>query len=308
MNFTRFFKKHKLAAPAQKQHLFSIGIYTGLSPFELKADSKIVNPVLSRQDVSDVKCLFVADPFMIKLESAWYMFFEMYNGHRWKGEIGLAKSENARQWVYQGVVLSESFHLSYPYVFYWEDEFYMIPESGDNHSIRLYRAKNFPTGWELVCTLLSQQTFVDSSVIFHHGKWWLFTETNADLKHDTLKVFYAENLWSPWREHPLSPVVRGNPHIARPAGRIMPDGEKLIRFAQDCYPIYGTQVLAFEVNINENRYDEKPIALNPLLKASGKGWNANGMHHIDLHRSTGGEWLACVDGWISVDSLVERHD
>ena len=308
MNFTRFFKRRKKAPVNEKQHLFSIGMFTGLSPFELGASSKITNPVLTRKDVIDAKCLFVADPFILKVKSAWYMFFEMYNGYKWKGEIGLAKSDDAYQWVYQGVVLSEPFHLSYPYVFCWGNEFYMIPESGNNHSIRLYRAKNFPFGWEYVCTLLSHQKFADSSVIYHHEKWWLFTETNTDLKHDTLKVFYSVNLLGPWREHPLSPVVRGNPHIARPAGRIIAYDEKLIRFAQDCYPIYGTQVLAFEVNISEKRYEEKPVAPNPLLKASGEGWNANGMHHLDLHCSTDGEWLACVDGWIAVDSLVEHND
>lgn len=302
MKLQHFFRRRKKAQVTEKKPLFSIGIFTGRSLIELGPPSNISNPVLTRQDVTDVKALFVADPFMIKVESTWYMFFEIYNGITWKGEIGVAKSENAHEWVYQSVVLSESFHLSYPYVFCFENEFYMIPESARTLSIRLYRAKSFPFEWEFIGPLLSEERFADSSVVYHNKKWWLFTETNPDLKHDTLKVFYSESLRGRWKEHPLSPVIRGDPHIARPAGRIISCGDKLVRYAQDCYPIYGTQVRAFEVSISEKLYVEKEASAEPLLSPSHNGWNANGMHHVDAHELKKGEWLACVDGWIAVDS------
>jgi hypothetical protein len=35
-----------------------------------------------------------------------------------------------------------------------------------------------------------------------------------------------------------------------------------------------------------------------MLSASGRGWNAGGMHHVDVHRLEDGYWLACVDGWV----------
>jgi len=39
---------------------------------------------------------------------------------------------------------------------------------------------------------------------------------------------------------------------------------------------------------------------NPILKASGVGWNKDGMHHIDLHQVEQDKWIACVDGFYIV--------
>ena len=308
MKFARFFKRRKKGPVSENKSLFSIGVFKGKSPFGLSPSGKGLNPVLTREDVSDAKALLVADPFMLRVENTWYMFFEVLNRSTGKGEIGLAKSGNAFEWHYQKIVLAEPFHLSYPYVFQWEDEFYMIPETARTYSIQLFRAKNFPFGWALAGTLLSNQRFADSSIIYHNEKWWLFTETNPDLKHDTLRVFYAESLYGIWKEHPSSPVIQGNPHIARPAGRVFSYDGRLVRYAQDCYPTYGTQVSAFFVELTEDVYSEKEVPDNPVLSPSGSGWNAHGMHHVDPHLVKDGEWVACVDGWIGVDSLVYNRD
>ncbi|NLG19195.1 MAG: hypothetical protein GX556_17870, partial [Fibrobacter sp.] len=44
-------------------------------------------------------------------------------------------------------------------------------------------------------------------------------------------------------------------------------------------------------------YKEEPWEGNPLLEGSGKGWNAERMHHVDLHRTGEKSWVASVDGW-----------
>ena len=59
----------------------------------------------------------VADPFMVFENGTWYMFFEAMNDFESRGVIGLATSEDGLSWQYQKIILNESFHLSYPYVF-----------------------------------------------------------------------------------------------------------------------------------------------------------------------------------------------
>jgi|YNPMSStandDraft_1061717.scaffolds.fasta_scaffold369569_1 hypothetical protein len=49
-------------------------------------------------------------------------------------------------------------------------------------------------------------------------------------------------------------------------------------------------------NLTKRDYEEKPVAQNPLLQASGAGWNAHGMHQLDVIRKADGRWLAVVDG------------
>src|SRR5262245_13276304 len=65
--------------------------------------------------------------------------------------------------------------------------------------------------------------------------------------NDTLRLFYSEDLLGPWVEHPKSPIVSGKPHIARPGGRVIVSGDRVIRYAQDDTPRYGNQVWAFEI-------------------------------------------------------------
>jgi len=85
--------------------------------------------VLTAGDIVDVRAAFVADPFMILRKGVWYLFFEVLRDYTRTGEIGLAVSEDLVRWLYQKIVLRESFHLSYPHVFEWEGSYYMVPET-----------------------------------------------------------------------------------------------------------------------------------------------------------------------------------
>ncbi|MBW4501665.1 MAG: family 43 glycosylhydrolase [Scytonema hyalinum WJT4-NPBG1] len=280
-----------------KKERWSIGIYTGKSPVDLDAPKEIKNPVLTRRNVSDVRAGFVADPFMIKVDSTWFMFFEVLNQQTRRGEIGLATSEDTVNWKYEKIVLAEPFHLSYPYVFEWMNEYYMIPESHQANSIRLYKASKFPTEWSFVGNIKSGASFLDASIFRHADKWWLFTETNPQHNFDTLRLYYADELLGSWIEHPKSPIISGNAHIARPGGRVLVMNDKIIRYTQDCQPDYGTQLRAFEITeLTTTSYQEREINQNLVIKPTGVGWNGAGMHHIDPHLIDEEQWIACVDG------------
>ena len=279
-----------------REKRWSIGIYSGPSPFALHAADTVVNPVLSALDVTDVPAKFVADPFMIRKDPAWYMFFEVLNEKSRHGEIGFATSRDALHWRYGGIVLTEPFHLSYPYVFAVDNQYYMIPESGEARSIRLYTSQDFPTRWTLAATLVDGVAFVDSSVVQYERTWFLFTETRPSAD-DTLGLYYADMLAGPWREHPQSPIVTHDAHTSRPAGRVVVLNGKLFRYAQDDAPSYGARVFAFEItDLTRTSYRERPVGEFPIVAASGDGWNAAGMHHVDAHALGENAWIACVDG------------
>lgn len=280
---------------------WSIGIYTGGSPVELGPAEGVVNPVLAAAQVSDVPADFVADPFMLRVGQRQYMFFEVWNRQTGKGEIGLAMSDDLKSWTYQRIVLAEPFHLSYPHVFDWEGEYYMVPESCAVNSIRLYKATRFPVEWAFVRTLLDGRDYVDSSVFHANGRWWLLAGTGAlPYRADTLHLFHAESLLGRWRQHPKSPVVRSNVHVGRLAGRVLVQGDRIIRYAQDCDGGYGLRVRALEITeLTTRRYREREFTQSPILEPSGAGWNASGMHHVDLIHHDADRWIACVDGQIA---------
>ena len=284
---------------APKVDEWSIGIYFGKSPYAFSPNEAISNPVLTRHSVSDVVASYVADPFMVPVGGEWYMFFEVLNRQTRKGQIGLATSRNGLTWTYRQIVLDEPFHLSYPYVFQWRSGWYMVPESCAKNAIRLYRAEPFPTRWVYVRDLIPNCDHADPSLIYHNERWWLFASSgNTKRKADNLHVFHANDLHGEWTEHAQSPVVRDNTEIARPGGRILFLGDRLVRYTQDCRTVYGHQVRAIRIDdLSLNRYVETPISDAPVVRAGMEHWNEIGMHHVDAHCIADNRWMACVDGW-----------
>jgi hypothetical protein len=277
--------------------VYSIGILKGPSPLALAATGES-NPVLTRDDVPDVLAVYVADPFMVRADGTWHMFFEIltWRPGAKKGEIALATSRDGERWEYRGIVLSEPFHLSYPNVFRCGSDHYMVPESASAGAVRLYRADPFPSRWSFVGDLIRGPGHVDSTVFEHDGSWWMFTET--DTRRGTLRLFRSNEITGPWVEHPQSPVVASDLRVARPAGRVVTADGRLLRFAQDCRTAYGSSVSAIEIaELSPKHYRERDAGSGPLLAASGRGWNAEGMHQIDAHQLEDGSWIACVDGW-----------
>jgi hypothetical protein len=285
--------------PLRWHRVWSIGIYAGPSPFELAPLD--ANPVLSTADVSDADAYYVADPFMLRNEAGWHMYFEVLLRASRRGVIGLATSRDARQWSYRGIVLEQPFHLSYPQVFAWSGSIYMLPETGAAGAVRLYRATRFPDRFAPVGDLI-EGVWADPTIFFERGLWWLLA-CSTPYENRTLHLFFAEHLLGPWHAHPQNPIVSDDRHIARPGGRVLRCGDKMIRLAQDCVPRYGTRLLAVEMlELTRSRYAERICSNNPLLAPADVGWNSVGMHHMDAHALSDGTWIACVDG----DTLVPK--
>jgi hypothetical protein len=270
--------------------VYAIGIHAGPSPLALAPSALAPGPVLEPGSVTDAVATGVADPFMICVDGAWHMFFEVlsWSRHGKRGEIGHATSPDGLRWTYDRIVLAEPFHLSYPYVFEAGSEIYMVPESYQAGGVRLYRGSPFPHRWTLVATLATGDHLVDSSLFQAVGRWWMFTAIGGG-RNDTLRLFHAKDLLGPWTEHARSPVVSGDPGRARPGGRVVVRDGRLLRFAQVCRPRYGMSVRAFEVTrLGPRLYEEAPAGPDPLLTGSGRGWNRSGMHHVDAHRLADG--------------------
>ena len=270
---------------------WSVGIYEGPTPFDISAPEGVSNPVLTRKDVVDRNANFVADPFMVLKNGKYYMFFEVFSRET-KGDIGYAESTDGKNWEYRKIIIDEPFHLSYPYIFEWDDDYYLIPESSQDLSVRLYKAVSFPDKWEYVGNLLTGYPYLDPSIFRHDDKWWLFVANSGGV----LNLYYSSDLWGEWKPHPMNPIVKFNNHIARPSGRVITYNGQLYRFTQDDSPSYGIQVFAFAITeLTEKIYMEKIVSEKSVVKMTGKGWNAAGMHHIDLHK-IGDKWMAIVDG------------
>jgi hypothetical protein len=287
-------KKKKEAR--RKQERWSIGLYEGADPVTLIPMKEIVNPILKPD--TDINARFIADPFMIMHNGEYWLFFEVMNSRRNKGEIGCARSFDLKKWNYHGIILRERFHLSYPSVFEHEGKIYMVPECAKSNAVRLYRANTFPGDWQHETSLIKgnrhRLPLLDPSIFYHEGLWYLFTYRR---KTQNLHLFTSPSLTGEWKEHPKSPVVNGSPHFARPGGRIVKGCNQIYRFAQDGIPHYGSKVWAFRITeLSENAYLEEQVPDRPVIQAGNEEWNNSGMHTVDAHQQETGRLIAFVDG------------
>jgi len=264
------------------------------APFDLIDPPGVANPVLTAADVTDVEASFVADPFMFYENDTWYMFFEVFIPALGHADIGLATSLDGLSWNYEGIVLSDGEHHSYPLILKYDGRYYLVPESHLSEEVRVYESTNFPYDWTYVSTIVSGRPFVDPSIFRYNTKWWMFI---GETSNSYCYLYYSDDLLSGWVEHPMSPIVDGDASKARPAGRsFVFDKDRIIRLAQKCDVSYGQRVRAFEVDIlNKTEYAEHEIPESPILYESDSGWNAHGMHQFDPWWM-GNQWICSVDG------------
>lgn len=294
------------AAPPAADH-WTISVYTGSSPFALTPPASVTHPVLTGAHVTDMPDLHidtVAHPNLVVADGRFHMFFTAKDLSVNKGGIGLAESTDGLHWTFRKTVIREPFVLSSPFVFQWQGTYYMVPESYTEHTIRLYRASSFPDRWEYVRDLVAggpADAFISPTIVRHDNRWYLFTSPSGN---DTLRLFVGDDLTGPWTEHPSSPVVKKDPHNARPAGRPFVKDGALYRVAQDCLPTYGLQVFASKITtLGPATYAETKVE-TPLVKASGEGWNRKAMHHVEAHEVARGQWIAAVDALGSAPGAV----
>ena len=73
--------------------------------------------------------------FLINYKNNNYVFFENYSYESKKGKIscGILKTNNL---IEIKDVLCKDYHLSYPFIFEEEGNYYMIPETSENQKVR----------------------------------------------------------------------------------------------------------------------------------------------------------------------------
>jgi hypothetical protein len=206
---------------------------------------------------------FWADPFPIEYAGRYYVFFEEYLYKTRRGHISVFPLTEEGGIGTAQVALQTPHHLSYPNVFAWRGEVYMLPEAADSGRVQLYRCAEFPSRWEAAGVPLEATAGADPTIAKIGDRWWLFltlARPGTDSWDDELHLYFAETPLGPWTPHPRNPIksdVRG----ARPAGRVFEYRGEFYRPAQVCAPRYGYGMTIHRITrIDERAFEEIPAA------------------------------------------------
>lgn len=231
---------------------------------------------------------FWADPFVLPSGGGWVLFFEELPFATGKGHISAIEIARNGTRGTPFTVLERDYHLSYPFVFEWNGETWMIPETRVNGTVELYRAVDFPRDWVFDRVLLDGVNAVDATLAEIGGRWWMFVglgEPGA-WTDDELHLYHADTPLGPWTPHRHDPV-KSDVRSARPAGRPFLHDGAWYRPAQDCSTRYGAAIVINRIErITETEYREVEVSrLDPVWRSGLDGTHtinfAGGLTVID---------------------------
>lgn len=220
-----------------------------------------------------------ADPFIFSYKKKDYVFFENNDLKLNKGKISFGEI-NQNKLIKIKDILNLNFHLSYPFIWEYEGNFYLLPETSENKSIHIWKAKKFPNKWVYFKTLLKNEYCCDTTILQDKSKNnWLLTNKSNDHSNDPNNELYIYKIIGNFKKlipHKLNPVIT-DCLTARNAGQLI-IGNQLLRPSQ----INDSSGYGIGLNINKitslslTSYKEKIIT--KIIPKKIK--NTDGLHHI----------------------------
>lgn len=202
--------------------------------------------------INTPEATWIADPFLYEAAGEHYLFVELYEVAKEKACIAYYHFIDGKP-VYQGKIIEQPYHMSYPCVFSYHGEHYMIPETSANQSMDLYKAVQFPSQWEKVTCLSSGNRYVDTTVLKQgddfklvtyrkDGGSWYLDAFALDMEKQKLERLASKKYGT---------------NIGRPAGNFILDSD-LIRPAQNCANKYGESIILYQVDrFEEGHFEEQ---------------------------------------------------
>lgn len=203
-----------------------------------------------------------ADPFIVTINPFHYIFIEEYIYKIKKAHISVLTLDRDFRILDNRKILEKSYHLSYPHIILNEGKYYMIPETGSNRTIQLYRCTGFPDKWDFVMNLVEGIEARDTTIFFYAEKWWMFTSVvlykNETFDFSGLFLYYSDELiCNRWINHPQNPITCDHKFL-RPAGNIFISDGNIFRPSQDCSGEYGSAININRVTVlSETEYKEE---------------------------------------------------
>lgn len=236
---------------------------------------------------------FLADPFIWFKDGKHYCFVEDFD---YISGLGSIAAYEITDYGYKelGVVLKESFHLSYPFIIENNGELFMCPGTQKSKDIRLYKCVDFPLKWAFEKILINNVSASDTN-IFHDGdKWRLLTNIcSSDIgdHNSELHVYSSDELLCDnWKPHPQNPVIFDSLK-ARNGGMILNKKDVFRVFQRHGWNFYGEAFGVSKITeLNDHNYsEEEQYIVEPNFFKGIKGTHSysykNGLIAIDFVES-----------------------
>ncbi|MNK51747.1 hypothetical protein D3C87_706650 [compost metagenome] len=221
---------------------------------ELVANKKLSSVNWLKEDNVD----YAADPFIVKDKNNIKIYYEELNFWQGKGKIMMMENFDFKTKKNISGITPSQIHLSYPYLLQNDEDLFCIPETSESLEIGLYKVdKNNPTKLKKQKVLVEGKQFVDSSIIFYSGKYWLFTSVSGI--NNQLFIYYSNHIDGDYLPHELNPILVEN-KACRGAGNLFCVGGIMYRPTQNSSTCYGGSIQMNKViSLTESQYQTETV-------------------------------------------------
>ena len=257
-----------------------------------KINSLEPNDIISSQNLNKInKIYYYADPFLFTFQDKLYIFFEKYFCNEMIGKIYCAQISENKLINEREIYLNRNKHYSYPYIFKYKDDIYMIPESSIDNNLQIWKCEIFPHKWNLYKELFIGKKIIDASVyIDEFGKIWLFANIDDGYVEDHTSSLYLYYLDESLDSQPIAHLqnpIKIDCSSSRGAGKIYKENGLIIRPSQiNIKNLYG-----YGLNLNEI----KILDLYNFHEISKKKIYPKGKFNIGIHHYAKNQNLILID-------------
>ncbi len=192
---------------------------------------------------------WAADPFLLAKGEEVYCFFEYMDTKKKKAVIG-AKQILPEEEKEVHVVYEFSGHTSYPCIFEWNNDIYMIPETGAMRSIEMLKCDEWPLKWSKVGALLTDVDTADCTSFIWNGKPYIIIY-EVDRRSTKRKLLIGEIDIANVAIKNITECKQYNELLGRPGGGVVFDGNQMIRVVQPGNRCYGEKIEFFDVSFEK---------------------------------------------------------
>lgn len=191
-----------------------------------------------------------ADPFIYEYNNETFLFAEFYSYKLSRGIIVCSQYNKCKESFseFRDIII-EDYHLSYPVIFKFNGNIYMLPESSKSNNLFLYECKEFPYKWKKKKLVMENIKLVDTTPFIIDDRLYALTlrlDDNKPGSGDLLLLEFINNKFVISSQQILSNDMK----FARPGGNCFRENENFYRVSQKCDNGYG-EALNF-IKLNEN--------------------------------------------------------
>ncbi len=245
------------------------------------------------------KTRLFADPFIFNDKEGHYkIIYEdmcLIEGY---GKLSVTTIDENLNIISSKLVLNTGKHISYPKTLSIDNKLYIIPESSANNILFSYEY-DFEKDKLINQTILIENIeLLDSTILFHKNKYWLFGTHLGNNSNSELYIYYSQNLKGPYEEHHLNPVKKSL-NGSRPAGNFIKFENSVYRPAQNNEEYYGKSITIFKINkLSETEFSEDAvIEIEPPIDSV----YSNGIHTINFL-----DEIIVIDGLRIIFSPIDK--